>query len=202
MNIRALTPADLVEIAQIHLHAFRGSALTLLGAEAVRRYYGWQLLGPHECYAIGIDDNSHHLAGFCFGGVFRGALSGFVNQNRSFLIIQVLKRPWLILTNPIMRDRMRLGARIRPPIGDSPRPAPVVRSFGILAIAVDPLAQRRGYGQEMMRHAEQLARENGFSQMHLTVAPENHQAIQFYEQEGWQKKVVDGNWKGAMTKVL
>lgn len=52
------------------------------------------------------------MLGFYFGGIFRGALSGFVQKNRKFLVLQVLRRPWLIFTNSIYRDRLRVGMRV------------------------------------------------------------------------------------------
>jgi len=39
----------------------------MLGTEAVRRYYEWQLVGPHEVTAISAYINTE-LVGFCFGG--------------------------------------------------------------------------------------------------------------------------------------
>lgn len=34
-------------VAGVHVAAFPSSALTRLGSEAVRRYYLWQIEGPH-----------------------------------------------------------------------------------------------------------------------------------------------------------
>jgi hypothetical protein len=45
--IRDLTPTDLDAVAKLHLDAFTDRALTKLGQEAVRRYYEWQMAGPH-----------------------------------------------------------------------------------------------------------------------------------------------------------
>lgn len=111
MKIENIKSNNLQTVAEVHISAFPTSALTHLGKEAVRRYYEWQLIGPHDCLAIGAFDEQGRMLGFCFGGVFRGSLSGFVGKNKKFLVIQVIKRPWLILTNSIFRDRIRLGLR-------------------------------------------------------------------------------------------
>lgn len=206
VEVTPLVINDLAAVAVLHLRAFPTSALTALGIEAVRRYYLWQLTGPHEVTALGVmvDDR---LAGFCFGGVFRGALGGFLRANRAFLMGRVLTRPWL-LGNPLFRERLSTGLTVLRRIGRrplaSPRPpaTPDVRSFGILAIAVDPATQGGGVGRCLIEAAEQHARQRGFSQMHLSVHPSNIQAIGFYERTGWVRVVGTEAWRGSMRKQL
>lgn len=204
MKINKVTINDLDQVAKIHLAAFPRSALSKLGKEAVRRYYEWQLSGPHDCLAISASDEQGSMQGFCFGGIFRGSLSGFVTKNKKFLVFQVLKRPWLILTNSIFRDRIRLGLRV----GKSKMPQAnwdrkdAANRFGILSIAVDPAVQGQGIGRQLMDYSESYARSNGFIKMNLTVALNNDQAIHFYEQNGWVKAPENAAWKGAMEKLL
>lgn len=204
MNITPLQVTDLDDIVNIHLAAFPKSALTLLGKEAVRRYYEWQLTGPHQCLAIGAVDDSGRIAGFCFGGVFHGALSGFVEKNKKFLVLQVLQRPWLVFTNPIFRDRLSLGIRVSRnrvlPLDQESKNKHNV--FGILAIAVDQDLQGKGIGQLLMRYSETYAIAQGFTQMRLTVARDNHQAIHFYEMNDWYKEINSNGWTGTMIKDL
>lgn len=75
---KSLTTSDLPHIVRVHRAAFPDSALTKLGSEAVRRYYLWLLIGPHDAVNVGAFDLENVLVGFCFGGKFRGALSGFL----------------------------------------------------------------------------------------------------------------------------
>ena len=78
-----------------------------------------------------------------------------------------------------------------------------MRQFGILAIAVHPDFQGLGVGQALMAHAESVARIQQFPQMQLSVAPDNQQAVRFYERLGWQRIVKPGHeWKGDMIKPL
>ena len=60
---RSLELKDLQSIAILHQKAFQDSALTKLGLEPVRRYYEWQLTGPHDCYAIGAFSADDELTG-------------------------------------------------------------------------------------------------------------------------------------------
>jgi ribosomal protein S18 acetylase RimI-like enzyme len=200
--IRPLLATDLPRVTQIHLLAFPESALTALGCEAIRRYYEWQLRGPHDAVALGCEREGA-LAGFCFGGVFRGALSGFLRHNRRFLTLLVLSRPWL-LANPLFRERLGRAGRLlrRAPAAPVEPVSSTQRSFGILAIATDLHHTRQGVGRELMQAAEAVARERGFAQMNLTVHPDNTAAVRFYEGLGWQRIERDGTWSGAMRLNL
>ncbi len=212
LKLRALTANDLLAVTHIHSAAFPASAMTALGDEAVRRYYLWQLEGPHEVTAFGAF-HGVEMAGFYFGGVFQGALSGFLARERSYLAWRIITHPWLAL-NPLFRDRLATGGRVLRkklwpktivPAVTAAQPAEVkrVRQFGILAIAVHPDFQGLGVGQALMAHAESVARIQQFPQMQLSVAPDNQQAVRFYERLGWQRVVKPSQeWKGDMIKPL
>jgi ribosomal protein S18 acetylase RimI-like enzyme len=195
-------------MAAVHAAAFPKSALSQLGKPVVTRYYQWQLTGPHQVSAVGAWDQ-HQLLGFYVGGTFRGALEGFLRMNRSVLALAVLRRPWLIVTNSLFRERLLLASKIltkklrrkRTPT----KPKTTIQrdlAFGILAIAVDPAFQGRGVGQGLMTDAEQTARERKFPKMTLTVDVDNHQAIRFYERIGWSQISENGVWHGHMEKLL
>src|SRR5690606_9513195 len=206
--LRELTVNDLSEIAAVHIAAFPTSALTKLGRGVVERYYIWQLTGPHQVSAVGacVQDR---LVGFYIGGTFNGAMEGFLRENRRALALAVLRRPWLLLTNPIFRQRLLMAFKIltkklrrrfkRRKPASTPRRVP---SFGVLAIAVDPAYQGPGIGQALMTEADRVARARGFARMELGVHVDNHQAIRFYEQSGWMRISQNGEWKGPMEKYL
>ena len=199
-----LRDADLDRVTRIHIAAFRTSALTQLGAGAVRRYYVWQLTGPHDVVALGAWLDGE-LRGYCFGGVFRGATSGFVRRNRGFLVGCVLCRPWLVLSAGVSRrmmDSLRLLRPSKRTAAPTPKETAQGKPFGILAIAVDPDYQGHGIGRVLMERSEAAAREAGFTQLHLTVHPDNEQPIGFYERPGFRKVHEGGGWRGLMRKDL
>jgi ribosomal protein S18 acetylase RimI-like enzyme len=200
--IRRLAPDDLEAVANLHVTAFPQSALSRLGPAIVARYYGWQLLGPHDCVAV-VALEGARIRAFCIGGAFRGALSGFLRKHRRTIALRMLSHPWL-LGNEIVRDRMlsRLRRiRQREPksggLSDSRR-----ETFGILAIAVDPEYQRSGLGRLLMDEMEREARTRDFDDMGLTVHIDNVGAVRFYERLGWRKVTARGRWNGRMTKSL
>jgi len=201
---RLLELKDLQSVAKLHRKAFKDSALTKLGLEPIRRYYEWQLTGPHDCYAIGAFDEKDELLGFCFSGVFRGALSGFLNKNRKFLVTWILTHPWLIL-NPLVTIRIKIALRIQKKVTTPSKPkiGEDKKSFGVLSIAVDPERQGLGIGRLLMDAVEAEAKKRGFQQLHLTVHPTNIQAVTFYERCGWNKVFTEHEvWKGSMRKSL
>jgi ribosomal protein S18 acetylase RimI-like enzyme len=198
--VRNLRLEDLAEVATIHRAAFPASLITRLGPGAVRRYYVWQLSGPHDVVALGAYREGRCL-GFCFGGVFRGATSGFLRRHRLYLAACLARRPWLLMELPILA-RVRRGLHVMSPEFERSSPAPSGPSFGILAIAVDPRVRGTGVGRLLMERSEAVAVERGFPQMNLSVSPENTHAVSFYEQLGWIADPVQQPWEGAMKKDL
>lgn len=205
ISLRPLVQEDISAVARIHLAAFPKRALSVLGEESVRRYYEWLLLGPHEAYRIGAFIDGQ-LAGFCFGGKFNGALSGFLRKNQDYLRRYLFTHPWLLFSS-IVRQRIRLVLRLkkRKPANNQTPEAVVAKkkSFGILAIAVSPHFQKQGVGRRLMEEMERVAMAEGFTHMNLSVAKDNHTAIHFYGSLGWVKIFDDGGkWHGSMSKEL
>ncbi len=96
-------------MAKIHVMAFPKSALTKMGLGSVQRYYRWQLLGPHDCLStVAVKDEK--IIGFCFSGVFKSALGGFLQKNRNYLLQQVIMRPWLLF-NELFRERILVALK-------------------------------------------------------------------------------------------
>jgi ribosomal protein S18 acetylase RimI-like enzyme len=75
-------------------------------------------------------------------------------------------------------------------------------SYGIQYIAVHPSRQGRGLGKQLLLASEELARQHGCTEIHLSVYLDNIGAIAFYERMGWQKYVEDEAWRGLMFKRL
>jgi ribosomal protein S18 acetylase RimI-like enzyme len=196
--LRALGPSDLPSVAAIHRAAFPSSWLTRLGTAAVVRYYAWQMRGPHEAYVFGATIDGK-LAGFCFSGVFPTAIAGYMRQNWAFLAWRLATHPSL-LRNPFFAERLQRAVHA---LFQSKAPPATrecgKRPFDILSIAVDPSVQRIGLGQLMMEHARTLAGENGFHVMTLMVNTENQQAVRFYEKIGWERALMNGEWRGNMV---
>ena len=207
MMLRALNRQDIKEIAAIHRSAFPESAWTKLGNRVVEEFYLWHLLGPHPIVRATGAYVEGQCAGFCISGVFHASTSGFLSKNRNLLITRIVVKPWLIF-DPVFVGKLKSGQMILQKFKKKNQerdsvPAKAVDSFGILAIAVDPVRQGLGLGQLLMDDAEKAAIDHDFSKMDLTVNPGNHGAIKFYERLHWVKKSHQNEmWKGVMVKEL
>ena len=204
-SIKKIQASDLNVISFLHQKAFKDSELTKLGHEAVRRYYEWQLTGPHECYSISAI-SEEKIIGFCFAGVFHGALSGYLRKNKKYLVFRILSHPWLILDR-VFINRFLIAIKslnyfpkkTNKIIDDAPIEEKKI--FGILSIAVDPAIQTKGVGKVLMKAVEEEAIRQGYDRMHLTVHPSNTNAVQFYLRVGWIKNDAVP-WAGGMYKIL
>jgi ribosomal protein S18 acetylase RimI-like enzyme len=209
-RLSGIATSDLAQVVAVHRAAFPRSALTKLGDEAVKRYYHWQLTGPHEMYASAAWIGTR-MAGFCFGGIQPTCISGFLEQHKAYLASRVLTRPWLI-ANPMFRGRLQSGWRILSGVGraknqsrgpENGSPLHKTKSpYDVLSIAVHPELQGSGIGKALLLHAEEQARENGFNAMTLVVSCDNERAIRFYEHLGWHRAYQNGVWRGRMEKWL
>jgi ribosomal protein S18 acetylase RimI-like enzyme len=211
--LRELSRGDAAAVAQIHESAFPDAAMTAFGQGVVRRYYDWLLEDVHDSHPVGIE-SAGRLIGFCFGGVYYGAMQGFLLRNGGYLVMSSLIRPWLLVQQhtrqrafTAARIVLRVAARVlrraaseRQPVSDHGLARD--RSFGILAIAVSPSARGIGAGRKLMQHAEREAVLRGYGRMDLTVHPSNSHAVRFYESLGWERVEPDPAWAGKMTKRL
>lgn len=137
LSIKEIKLEDLEQVAHLHIKAFTDSTLSKMGHEPTRRYYEWQLVGPHDCYAIGVFGQENTLLGFCFSGIFRGSLTGFLQKNRGFLIRWILTHPWLAM-NELIIDQIKMARNL---FTKKPQVKMGKPSFGVLSIAVDPERQ-------------------------------------------------------------
>jgi ribosomal protein S18 acetylase RimI-like enzyme len=133
----------------------------------------------------------------------------FLRANRLYLAGRVLRHPSLLRTS-LVRERIALAMRLtlrfsrfRLPRAKAAAVPQDVRRFGVLAIATDPEIRGSGAGRALMLEAEARARREGYDAMVLTVHPDNTRAVTFYEQLGWERRVVDDSpWTGTMEKRL
>ncbi len=186
--------------------AFPKSAITLLGAEAVRRYYDWLFVGPHDGVAVGTFEGDR-LIGILFAGIYRGALTGYIKKNMMFLFTRLLRQPALLFHEDI-RDDLRLGIRLvlpkalRPPAAPAqPSSLPDKRFFGSLSLAVHP--EYRGLAAiQMIREIERIAQEHGYDGVRLTTHPSNVTTTRLYTMLGYEKVMHGEVWTGGLFRVF
>lgn len=201
--VRSLRKQDLKAVAAIHMAAYPESPITLLGEGSVRRFFEWQMIGPHSASAFGAFIGEA-CVGFCFGGIFRGSTSGFLSLNRTYLIWRLVTRPWL-LANKKLREHLKLARmelRTRSKSKDAATGDWGPHPFGILALGVGPQFQNQGIGRLLMQHIEATARRYSFHEMVLTVDATNDRIVSICQRLGWEKRLSKGEWRGEMRKSL
>lgn len=186
-----MTTEDLGLVAKVHKLAFPESFLTRLGKGAVERYYRWQIEGPHDHYLI-VAFSGEEMAGFCVGGISRGALSGFLEKNKYYLGVKLISKFWLLFKGNLLKKfRIAFVFFLKKFLPERKRKEESLEkrrdSFGILSICVIPQVLGLGIAQKIMQSSEIEAIRRGFGKMHLTVDAENHRAIRFYEKLGYVK---------------
>jgi ubiquinone/menaquinone biosynthesis C-methylase UbiE/GNAT superfamily N-acetyltransferase len=192
--IHSLSATHLEEIAAIHRAAFPLSLLTELGSAAVKNYCRWQMQTPHGAAVLGARKDGR-LLGYCFL-TYAHLGPRYVRHNWMFLLLQILKRPQILLRGRFW-TRRALELLFS---GWSPAPAP--RELRILAIAVDPRLQGQGIGKSLADAAERVALASDYRRMGLSVHPENTKAVAFYDRNGWRRITRNGGWRGEMYKEL
>lgn len=204
--IREIKKDDLGKVANVHINAFPESALTKLGLEVVKRYYLWQLTGPHKKVRATGAFIDNDCVGFSFSGEFNGSVSGFLNQNKTFLFKEVIIHPWLVF-NSLFLKRLLLGLKLLKKFNKKKKRKVEKKkerpnTCGILSIAVSKNHQKLGIGKRLMNDAEKEAIKYGYERIGLTVNPDNKNAVSFYEKLNWKKTQSDDLWNGSMTKAL
>lgn len=207
-----LSKRDCEKIARVHFDAFPNSTLTKVGKKCVIKYYEWQFTDISKynklIYAYGIVEKDHLLAYTIFGKP-RIALFGFIKNNKQFLFIYTLK-VLLSLDSKQFKAIIR-GVKIyiintffKSHKDNNQKNDPEENSIGLQVIASVKEYNGLGFGKTLMDKMEQIAKENKFVMIHLSVDPKNYTAIKFYEKLGYVKeKDLSGQWvKNKMLKKI
>ena len=95
-KIKNHSKEDVSIISDIHIKAFQSSLLTKLGFRVVSKYYLWQLLNENEVYPMLVENENNEILGYCFGGVFKAALVGFIMHNKFIILKSILLKPSIV----------------------------------------------------------------------------------------------------------
>jgi ribosomal protein S18 acetylase RimI-like enzyme len=184
------------------LSAFPSAAVSQLGRATAERYHAALLRRPDTVAFAAICQA--RVVGFCFAGTGASPEGQFLRDNLSFIAGEIVRRPWL-LARPFIRDRIRVGLgflRSRMPRVESSRQSRHEEALTIFYLAVAPEHQRRGMAKALLNHVENYARSAGHRRLELSVYLDNRRAIQFYENTGWHRAPLTGEWRGFMEKTL
>lgn len=161
------------QIAEIHSQAYSSEHFTAGFSPAKLSEYNKQLILASDISIIALD--GENLAGFILAGEnISSGVRNFTDQNRLWLIFQLLKRPIIFMG--------KMAALIQSKVSPT---KPSQAKFRLLSIAIRPSAQSKGIGARMLAFLEtELAQRNIYT-YGLSVKQSNIGAIRFYEQNGF-----------------
>jgi ribosomal protein S18 acetylase RimI-like enzyme len=180
MNIEIINSSNikirLEQIAKIHLLAYSSDHFTSgFGFDKLIQY-NLRLIEASDLSVVAVDNNE--VLGFIIAGENVAAgVSKFTRENRGWLMLQLVKRPSILLTKIISMIRIRINPT-----------QPSKAKFRLLSISTTPGSQSKGVGKEMLHFFEQELLRRGVPYYGLSVKNMNRRAIKFYERHGFVKE--------------
>ena len=177
--IRKATDSDLNAIVSIHISAFRGFFLSMLGDRFLRELYHGFLLNVDSIFLVSVHDG--FVTGFAVGAVNPGGFFHKLLKDRWFYLL-VGAIPGL-LRHPIVVGRKLLSALIYR--GDQPPQTGVGALLSSLAVA--PAFAKSGIGESLVKMFIASAKQIGATHVYLTTDRfQNESVNRFYIRQGFK----------------
>ena len=189
---------NLKKIAECRIDAFPDSLSSKLGTAFVSKMLSMYI--EKNNFIISVESNDECM-GFVTALVPENEHSCSTRESINFtfndLLKGLLRKPWLFFHPIILREykvglemiRKKFKAKftqLKPAAPDLTKLAPeIINSVGLIDIAVQPKYQGKGYGSILLNAFENHCRAIGKHKMHLSVKPNNYNAIQSYKKNGW-----------------
>lgn len=180
MITRRLTKSDISDITKIHLKAFEGFFLSILGEDFLNFYYSC-FLNDKNGFGIGIFDDDGNLVGFSVVTTHsKGFNKNLILGNFSQFIIIGIK---LMITRP--KALFRLLRNLTK--GNNKSSHEDDGNYAeLFSIGVDPHKQGQGIGKALLNEVEKSVYEKGCRQITLTTDYFNNlKTIDFYKAMGY-----------------
>jgi hypothetical protein len=190
----AQSDAEIEIIARCRIDSFPNSFSSKLGIGYVKKMLSIYL--TNENFLIYLT-NGTDCIGFVTGMVpkndFICSTREAINITYKDIFFNIIKKPWLIF-HPMVLSNLniifessirRLKGNREKKILPKRTPIELKNSVGLIDIAVSPKYQGNGYSSVLLKAFESQCIEKGFEKMHLSVKPENKNAIHSYLKNGW-----------------
>lgn len=176
---RSAEEKDLSQVADVHIAAFPGFFLTMLGHSFLRVMYRAFLMSPGSVFVV--DELNGRVQGFAVGvrtsvGKDRKLAMKFFPQFAVAVLPSIIRNPIKVIRR-ITRQWLSEGGQPEMPDG-----CVVLRSIGVL-----PEMKGGGVANRLLTAFEHIAREQGANVVALTTDEDNNErAIGFYLKHGYQ----------------
>lgn len=172
-----MTHQDIAQVVDIHIEAFPGFFLTLLGRRVLSHYYKTVLMFPQNVAQV-VENRNELILGFVVGFTDPQGFYILFKKQRKKLIISILLA---LLRRPYLLKKISNNAnRIKNQTADFPAVTE------LSSIAVSPRSGKRGIGSRLLQSFVETARISSINPISLTTDAENNASTrQFYERAGF-----------------
>jgi N-acetylglutamate synthase-like GNAT family acetyltransferase len=180
MTVRMATPSDIATVCDIHVEAFPGFFLTMLGKGFLAEYYATVMAAPKGICLVALDEASTPV-GFVAGFVDN---AGFYSLLRARKVTLALRAARHLVTHPWQLLRMvKTAARVSS-AADTDQDTSSMAELS--SIGVRPSVGGRGYGKDLVVAFVQRAYDLAATSVFLTTdAVENEEVNTFYVRLGF-----------------
>ena len=177
MEIKIIDRNDAVfickKIAKIHLDSYSSNHFTSgFSLDKLGEYY-FCLVDASDISFVAKENDE--VLGFIISGTYlSNGVKKFINQNRFWLLFQLLKRPQILYEKlvEVIRGKFNFSK-------------PSVATFRLLSIAINKNARSLGVGTAMLKFLEGELIIRDINIYGLSVRDLNTSAIRFYERNGF-----------------
>jgi ribosomal protein S18 acetylase RimI-like enzyme len=188
--IAPTTFEDLDELVRLHELVFEVYIGVRLGKFYIRSMFEWYI-SENEKYSICLSAKSdHRIVGYVIG-----APLGYSKNLSLRLLLPALygavKNPSLMFSSKtVSQIYTRLASMLnREPLANE-LPTPIISLVGL---GVVPEARGKGVGKLLVNSFHELASQQNYQSIRLSVYKENNDAIRFYQGLGWKVYDHPGN---------
>lgn len=168
--------AKITQMGEIHSSAYSAGHFTAGFSLAKLSEYNARLIEASDITILAMDGDN--VLGFVISGFTVSAgVKKFTADNRLWLIVQLLKRPSILLNKLLGLVQAKLNPS-----------KPSSAKFRLLSIATLPGAQSKGVGAAMLKFLEQELLSRGVYLYGLSVKDSNIAATRFYERHEFFKE--------------
>lgn len=178
-TLRTLAVGDLDDVVAVHITAFPGFLMTLLGPGFLRSYYQAVL----DC------DDAVFLGQFGETGRLQGFVAGFAKPASFYALLSGRKKKMLMAAAFHLMRRPSLWSRVLENAGATSQRATDNEpgAAELASIAVLPTAQGKGYGRMLIDAFLSATRRHGANRVYLTTDADNNEAVnRLYARAGFQ----------------
>lgn len=185
-NIRNMGRSDVVSVVDVHVRSAAEQANVRLGRSYLEAFFQFFVDSGQAVALIAEYDN--RPAGYCIGAPY-GYRSAMLRNLAVPALIGLLPQPalWKMAAVAALEPVRRLRTEDRS--GDG-----ATLTYALVGIAVRPEMRGAGIAEDLVQEFRQRVRQRLESTvMRLSVHPDNHRAISFYEREGWRRSASEGS---------